>query len=291
MLGKRNNHQNEIIFTIFCYLIYHLFLCCVQLELKQKEEDLFRSDELLRDKNLIVTNLEDEIKYLIDETENIEERMKKEINEKEKGKVDNIRIFEDLQKKEEERKSVMIENEKLKMEIEDIKLINEKEIKRLIENEKKAIKNETFRDFLNDSLKEEKQKENELSFKQRAEELLHQQQEQEIIMQKNIQQKNILENETAKLAAIASNQSTSADDALGATNHAIAADMERQTRYDIHNIQQYVRLYVLQISTYACCTYTIYDLYFFPALLKRKTSSIFLTSSRISLMISFLYSP
>lgn len=201
--------------------------------MKQKEEDLSRSEELLRDKNLIVTSLEDEIKYLIDETENIEERMKKEIDEKEKGKVDYIRILEDLRMKEEERQSMMIENEKLKVEIKDIKLINEKGINKLIENEKKITKNETFRDFLNESLKEEKQKENEISFKQRAEELLHQQQEQEIIMQKNIQQKKMSENESVKLAAIASNQSNTADDALGVTNYAIAADMEKQTRYDI----------------------------------------------------------
>jgi len=124
----------------------------------EKEDELLRSDELLRDKDSLVTSLEDEIKNLIDETENIEERMLEAIKGEERGKAEEDRVVQDLHKKEEERKRMMIENERLKLEIKDIKLTNEKEINRLIQNENKAIQKVTFRDFLDDSLKAEKQK-------------------------------------------------------------------------------------------------------------------------------------
>jgi hypothetical protein len=223
----------------------------------EKEDELLRSDELLRDKDSLVTSLEDEIKNLIDETENIEERMLEAIKGEERGKAEEDRVVQDLHKKEEERKRMMIENERLKLEIKDIKLTNEKEINRLIQNENKAIQKVTFRDFLDDSLKAEKQKNDEISFKERAEELLHQQKEQEVIMQKNIQEKNRLE-ETAKLTLISANQNTSTD-VVGATNQPppLAADMERQTRCDmfahtwIHtfkhlhmNIHLYIHIFV-----------------------------------------------
>ena len=89
---------------------------------------------------------------------------------------------------------------------------------------------------MNVSLEQKKQQEKELLFQKLQEDLTCQQKEQEMITQKRqeeflIQRKFILE-KNSKLTAVTTDQNVSTYDIPGSTSSILAADMEKQTRYE-----------------------------------------------------------